>query len=122
MKKILIAEDDQFISTAYRIKLTKAGYEVLVTADGEAATKAIETYQPDLIILDLIMPVKDGFTVLQELKDNPQWSTIPVIVASNLGQKEDMEKATSLGASEFVVKSDLSLEELISKIRKILGE
>lgn len=122
MKKILIAEDDHFLATAYKIKLTKAGYDVLLTADGQEAISAVDSYHPDLIILDLIMPIKDGFAVLEELKNNPLWQSIPVIVASNLGQKEDMEKATNLGAAEFVVKSDLSLEELLGKIRKILGE
>jgi len=122
MKKILISEDDHFLATAYKIKLTKAGYDVLLTADGQEALTAVDQYHPDLIILDLIMPVKDGFAVLEELKKNDAWKSIPVIVASNLGQKEDMEKATHLGAAEFVVKSDLSLEELIRKIHKLLGE
>lgn len=122
MKKILIAEDDRFLATAYKIKLTKAGYEVRIAVDGVEALKALAEYVPDLIILDLIMPVKDGFAVLEELKKNDAWKKIPVIVASNLGQKEDMEKATNMGASDFVVKSDLSLENLITKIKKILGE
>ena len=122
MKKILIAEDDRFLATAYKIKLTKAGYEVRIAVDGVEALKALAEYVPDLIILDLIMPVKDGFAVLEELKKNDAWKKIPVIVASNLGQKEDMEKATNIGASDFVVKSDLSLENLITKIKKILGE
>lgn len=122
MKKILIAEDDHFLATAYNIKLTKAGYDVKLTSDGEEALRAVGEYHPDLIILDLIMPVKDGFAVLEELKQHEEWQSIPVIVASNLGQKEDMEKATNLGAQEFVVKSDLSLEDLIGKIRGILGE
>jgi DNA-binding response OmpR family regulator len=122
MKKILIAEDDRFLATAYKIKLTKAGYEVKIAVDGVEALKALAEYVPDLVILDLIMPVKDGFAVLEELKKNDAWKKIPVIVASNLGQKEDMEKATNMGATDFVVKSDLSLENLIAKIRKIVGE
>ncbi len=122
MKKILIAEDDRFIATAYKIKLTKVGYDVRVTANGQEALDAITEFAPDLIILDLIMPVKDGFTVLEELKKNDAWKSIPVIVASNLGQREDKEKATNLGATNFIIKSDLSLEDLIKNIQSLLGE
>jgi len=121
MKKILIAEDDRFLATAYRIKLSKAGYDVHVAGDGQEAINALISFTPDLIILDLIMPVKDGFSVLAELKSNEKYKAIPVIVASNLGQKEDTEKAVKFGATDFVVKSDLSLETLIAKIHTILG-
>ncbi|HZE87882.1 MAG TPA: response regulator [Methylomirabilota bacterium] len=116
MKRILIAEDDQFLANAYRVKLTKAGFEVQITRDGGEALAALQTFTPDIILLDLIMPGKDGFTTLQELKANPKLRDIPVIVASNLGQKEDIEKSTKLGAADFILKSDLSLEGVIAKI------
>lgn len=121
MKKILVAEDDQFLASAYRVKLTKAGFEVQIARDGQEAINALQNYIPDLILLDIIMPVKDGFTTLQELKANPAWASIPVIVASNLGQKEDMEKSRQYGASDFIVKSDLSLDSVIEKINKLLS-
>lgn len=121
MKKILIAEDDKFLSSAYRVKLAKAGFEVHMASDGQEAISLLQNVTPDLILLDLIMPVKDGFATLQEIKANPAWKTIPVIVASNLGQKEDIEKSTQLGANDFVVKSDLSLDSVIEKINKLLG-
>ncbi len=120
MKKVLIAEDDKFLSSAYRVKLTKAGFEVQMASDGNEAIAALQTFTPDIILLDLIMPVKDGFTVLAEIKANDSLKNIPVIVASNLGQKEDIEKSRQLGAVDFVVKSDLSLEGVIEKINKIL--
>lgn len=121
MKKILVAEDDQFLANAYRVKLTKAGFEVQMARDGQEALTALQTFTPDLILLDLIMPVKDGFTTLQELKANPAWQQIPVIVASNLGQTEDMEKSRQLGAADFVIKSDLSLDSVIEKINNLLS-
>ena len=121
MKKILVAEDDQFLGSAYRVKLTKAGFEVQIARDGQEALTALQTFTPDLILLDLIMPVKDGFTTLQEIKANPAWQAIPVIVASNLGQKEDVEKSKQLGAVDFVIKSDLSLEGIIEKINTTLS-
>lgn len=121
MKKILIAEDDQFLVNAYQVKLTKAGFEVKIARDGQEAINTLSTFIPDLILLDIIMPVKDGFGTLKELKENPLWSKIPVIVASNLGQKEDLEKSKKLGAVDFIIKSDLSLENLITKINALLA-
>src|SRR5579859_1648359 len=121
MKKILIAEDDKFLASAYRVKLSKAGFEVQIASDGNEAIELLKTFTPDLILLDLIMPVKDGFSTLQDLKANDMWKNIPVIVASNLGQKEDMDKSKQLGATDFIVKSDLSLDDLITKINTLLN-
>ncbi|MEK7571217.1 MAG: response regulator [Patescibacteria group bacterium] len=121
MKKILVAEDDNFLANAYRVKLTKAGFEVQMARDGQEAITALQSFTPDLIVLDLIMPVKDGFATLAEIKANPAWKPIPVIVASNLGQKEDIEKSIQMGANDFVVKSDLSLDSLIEKVNALLA-
>ncbi len=120
-KKILVAEDDKFLGNAYRIKLTKAGFEVQLATDGQEALTALQTFIPDLILLDLVMPVKDGFAALEEIKANDKLKAIPVIVASNLGQKEDTDRAMKLGAKDFVVKSDLSLDVLIQKIHTLIG-
>jgi two-component system, OmpR family, alkaline phosphatase synthesis response regulator PhoP len=121
MKKILIAEDDTFLANAYRVKLTKAGFEVKIVNDGQEAEDIIREFMPDLMILDLIMPVKDGFTTLKELRQDPAFANLPIVVASNLGQKEDIEKATGLGATDFLVKSAVKLEEVVQKINAILG-
>jgi DNA-binding response OmpR family regulator len=117
MKKILVAEDDKFLGSAYRVKLAKSGFEVQVATDGNEALAALQTFMPDLILLDLIMPTKDGFETLTELKANDAWKNIPVIVASNLGQKEDIDKAQALGANDFIIKSDLSMSDLVAKIQ-----
>lgn len=120
MKKILVAEDDKFLGNAYRVKLTKAGFDVQIARDGQEAMDIVKTYNPDLILLDLVMPIKDGFTVLEELKKDPALQQIPVIVASNLGQKEDTDRGLQLGAADYFVKSDLSLNTIIEKINKLL--
>jgi CheY-like chemotaxis protein len=122
MPKILIAEDDKFLANAYRVKLTKSNFEVKIAMDGVEAMTVLQSFTPDLILLDLVMPKKDGFTVLSELKASPQFKNIPVLVASNLGQKEDLDKAMALGAKGFVVKADMSLEDLIKKINSIIGK
>lgn len=120
-KKILVAEDDRFLSNAYRVKLTKAGFEVKVAGDGAEALNILQTFIPDLILLDLVMPVKDGFATLEVIKADERLKMIPVIVASNLGQKEDCDRALKLGAKDFVIKSDLSLDTLIQKIHGLVG-
>lgn len=121
MKKILVAEDDNFLANAYRVKLTKEGFEVLLVRDGAETIEGLKTFMPDLVILDLIMPVMDGFLVLEEIRKSEQWKTIPVIVASNLGQKEDTDRAMQLGATDFIVKSDLHLQDLVEKVNKLLS-
>jgi len=120
MKKILIAEDDKFLANALRVKLTKSGFEVKNAYDGDEALKISDEFSPDLILLDLVMPVKDGFGFLEEVKQNTNLKKIPVIITSNLGQKEDIDRGMALGAKDYVVKSDLSLDDLIKKINSVL--
>ena len=120
--KILIAEDDRFIANAYRVKLEKEGWELRVAGDGEEALRILTERLPDVILLDLIMPKKDGFATLAEIKMNPKWKDIPVLVASNLGQKEDMDRGREVGAAGYIVKSDLSIESLVGKINKVIGQ
>lgn len=121
MNKVLVVEDDNFLANAYRVKLTKSGFEVKMTRDGSEAIDALSSFTPDIIILDLVMPRKDGFSVLEDLKANQNWKNIPIIVASNLSQKEDIDKGLKLGAQDYFIKSDLSLDELVAKINKLLN-
>lgn len=121
MKKILVVEDDNFLANAYRVKLTKAGFEIKNAFDGNEAISTLQAYIPDLILLDIVMPKKDGFATLEEIKKNEQLKNIPVILASNLGQKEDMDRGLKLGALDFFVKTDFTLNNLIEKINKILN-
>ena len=118
---VLVIEDDEFLVNAYRTKLTKEGFDVHFAVDGQEAMKTLETIHPNVILLDLMLPNKDGFTVLEEIKKISSLSKIPVIVASNLSQKADVERCKKLGAHEFVVKSELSLDDIVTKIRKAAG-
>ena len=118
-KKILVAEDDKFLSSAYKAKLTKAGFEVTMASDGIEVLQALKNSKPDVILLDLIMPNKDGFTVLEEIKKDEERKNIPIIIASNLGQKEDIDKGMALGAKDFVIKSNMSLDDLVAKINSV---
>ncbi len=122
MAKILVVEDDRFLLNAYKIKLNKAGFDVSTATNGEEALQSLETVRPDLILLDLILPQKDGFYFLQQYKQKFPSSPVPVIVLSNLGQQEDIARALSLGASYYAVKSDISLSDLVSTINGLLSK
>jgi DNA-binding response OmpR family regulator len=115
--KVLIAEDDKFLASAYRVKLNKLGFEVKVAVDGIEALQILVDFQPDVILLDLIMPNQDGFVTLEKIKADEKMKSIPVIVTSNLGQEEDINKAKELGADDYIVKADMELEDLVEKIK-----
>jgi len=122
MTKILVVEDDIFLANAYRIKLQKVGFEVIIVTDGVEALEKIKSEKIDLIILDLIIPKIDGFGVLAEIRSKEEYKNIPILVASNLGQSEDLNRAMKLGANDFVVKSDTPLDMLIEKIKKLISQ
>lgn len=120
-QKILLGEDEEFVARSYVRKLQVEGYEVVHARNGEEALALLQKEKPDLVILDLMMPLKTGFEVLQDVqKLDADLRKIPIIVASNLGQKSDIDTAMSLGAVGFLVKSNISLKELVLKVREYL--
>ncbi len=121
MAKVIIAEDDKFLLKAYQVKLNKSGFEVKYATDGAEVLEILKTFKPDLIVLDLIMPKKDGFYVLEQVKANPDLNHIPILVTSNLGQKEDIDRAKALGAHDYIIKSDMSLNDLVAKISSAIA-
>ena len=120
-KKIMVVEDDEHISKVYEIKFAKEGIDVSLARDGEEAIVKITAEKPDVILLDLMIPKKDGFGVLEEIKKNPELANIPVIILSNLGQKTDQDRALALGANEYLVKVDYSIQDVINKAMGYLG-
>lgn len=122
MKKILIVEDDKFFVAFYKNKLTQVGFEVYSVEDGEQAIASFGNQIPDLIILDLVMPKKDGFEVLAYLKSNDKLKNIPVIIFSALTQQKDIEKAESLGIHDYFDKSTTEFDVLKAKIESLLTQ
>ncbi|HIC92609.1 MAG TPA: response regulator [Syntrophaceae bacterium] len=120
MAKILIVEDDKFLRELIVRKLKKEGYEIFEVVDGEEGLKKIKELKPDLVLLDLILPTIDGFEVLSKKKDDPEIKKIPVIILSNLGQKEDIEKGLRLGAVDYLVKASFTPQEIVQKIKNLL--
>lgn len=119
-KHILILEDDVLLNKVYKHSLLKAGYDVSSLVSGVGVKDVIKLQRPDLILLDLVMPDKDGFAVLKELHHDSSVSTIPVIVLTNLSQNEDRDKIDSLGATLMYTKSEVSFASIIQTIETLL--
>ncbi len=120
MEKILIIEDDKFLRELIAQKLIKEGYDISEAIDGEEGVKKIKEEKPDLILLDLILPGIDGFEVLSKVREDPDMVKIPVIILSNLGQKEDVERGLKLGAVDYLIKAHFTPGEIIEKIKNVL--
>ena len=119
MAKILLVEDDQFLSSLLKTRLEKENFKVLLAHDGPEALKILRAEKPDLILMDIILPGKSGFEVLEEVRTDPQLrdkTKIPVVVISNLGQESDIERGKELGVVDYFVKARISIDELVKKI------
>ncbi len=120
-KKILIFEDDAFLSDAYKLKLsTNKDWQSVVVANGEGALARVQQEKPDIIILDIVMPKVSGLDVLKQLKADASTQNIPVIIASNIGQKVTVDQAMKLGAADYFIKSEATIGDLLEKCRKYL--
>ena len=120
-KKILIVEDDMFLQGLATTKLEKEGFEMLVAGDGNDASKILETSTPDLVILDIILPgTTDGLGILKKIRENIKTKQTPVIMFSNMSDDTNVQKAKDLGANEYMVKSNFTLDELADKIKELL--
>jgi DNA-binding response OmpR family regulator len=121
MAKILIVEDDKFLRELIAKKLKNKGFDVVEAVDGEEGLKKIKEERPDLVLLDLILPGIDGFEVLARVKEDPNLAQIPVIILSNLGQREEVERGLKLGARDYLIKAHFTPGEIVEKIKNILS-
>ncbi len=119
--KILVVEDETFLVKIYSVKLKKVGYDVSIATDGEEAVRLAAEVKPDLILLDLILPKMNGFEALERMRANPLNKKTPVIVLSNLGQEEDIKRAEALGANDYLVKANFSIQDVIAKMEEVLN-
>lgn len=119
-KKVLLIEDEKFLSNILKLKLERAGFSVLQAYDGEEGLQIIKEQNPSLVILDLVMPKMSGFELLERMSMDPQIAKIPVVVASNLGQESDMEKAKRLGAVDYYVKAQTSVDQLVEIFKHLI--
>lgn len=120
-KKILIVEDDTFLQSLAATKLSKEGYEVATASNDGDVTKYLATQTPDFVLLDLVLPGSDGYEILKQIRGNPATANLPVIIFSNLAEDKDIMKAKELGATDFMIKSNFTLDELAEKIKSLIG-
>ena len=114
----MIAEDDKFLNKMYKLNLADTNHDLTFCANGAEAIDAMDKDQPDILLLDLLMPKVDGFAVLEHVKEKGY--KFPVVILTNLSQEVDQKKCKELGAKDFIVKSDLELDQLLSTIKKFL--
>ncbi len=118
---ILLVEDDTFLANIYKTKFEMEGFKVTHADNGESGYQGAGKYKPDIILLDILLPKMDGFAVLKKLKEDDAVKDIPVILLTNLGQKDDVEKGLELGAVDYLIKAHFKPSETVSKVNKILG-
>lgn len=120
-KKVLIVEDDNSLRDVLAEFLEADGFSVVVAADGEEGINLIRETKPDIILLDVVLPKKDGYQVIKEIKSDDDVKNIPIILLTNLGSLSDIEKALELGVTNYLVKGDYQIKEIVAKIKEILS-
>ncbi len=118
---VLLVEDDTFLASIYRTKFEQEGFKVVVAENGQEALEMARKKRPDIILLDILLPHMDGFAVLTELKKDKNIGQVPVILLTNLGQKEDVEKGLALGAAAYPIKAHCRPSETVTQVKKILA-
>ncbi|MBT3816922.1 MAG: response regulator [Candidatus Magasanikbacteria bacterium] len=117
---VLLVEDDTFLANIYKTKFEMEGFKVIVAENGELGLKEAKKKKPNIILLDILLPKMDGFTVLEHLKEEDDLKEIPVILLTNLGQKDDVEKGLALGAIDYLIKAHFKPSETVGKVKKAL--
>ncbi|OIO20559.1 MAG: response regulator [Candidatus Magasanikbacteria bacterium CG_4_10_14_0_8_um_filter_32_14] len=117
---VLLIEDDNFLGNIYKTKFEMEKFKVIVATDGLEGLEMVKKKKPDIILLDILMPKMDGFEVLSNLKKDKNLVKIPVILLTNLGQKDDVEKGLKLGAVDYLIKAHYKPSETVAKIKSVL--
>lgn len=121
--KILVAEDDKFISEIYFAKLSSENFDVSLVMDGQEALDELKKEElPDLLLLDILMPQKGGIEVLEELRSQDKYKDLPIIVLTNASERDYISKAMDAGATDYLVKSNFTPDEVVDKIKEVLSE
>jgi CheY-like chemotaxis protein len=121
-KKILLIEDEELLISLLQRKLSEAGYDVSLSRNGEDGLKVMREINPDIVLLDIIMPVKGGFEVLEEMAKDDNLKKIPVVIISNSGQPVELDRAKKLGAKDWLIKTEFDPMEVLDKVVKQIGK
>ena len=122
IKNILLVEDEKLLANLLKQRLEKENFSVFLARDGEEALKILKTQKPNLILLDIILPKISGFELMETLKNDPTYNQAPIVIISNLGQDTDVEKGQLLGAIGYFVKAQVSIEDLVGRVKEFLVE
>ena len=117
-KTLLLVEDDPFLSSLLKTRLANEGFTVLYAGDGEVALETLKKEKPDLMLLDLILPKKSGFEVMEAIQSDPQLNRVPIVIITNLGQDSDIARGKELGAVAYFVKAKTSISKLMEQLKK----
>lgn len=120
--KILLIEDEEMLANMYEVKFKNEGFEIVKALDGAEGLEKSKTINPDFILLDIIMPKMDGFSVLTALKEDEKTKNIPVLLLTNLGQDEDVERGKELGAVGYLVKANITPSEVVEEVKKQIAK
>ncbi len=120
MANVLLVEDDSFLANIYKTKFEMEKFKVILAENGEIGLDLAQKKNPDIILLDILMPKLDGFAVLEELKKNESTKKIPVVLLTNLGQKDDVERGLEMGAIDYLIKAHTKPSEAVGKVKSIL--
>lgn len=120
--KVVLVEDDEFLSRVLSFRLKDDGLDVVTVDNGAVAFDIIKKEKPNIVLLDLLLPQKDGFQILAELKQDATTKDIPVVILSNLGQQTDINKGLGLGAVDYLVKANFSIKDIVKKIKDLLSK
>lgn len=121
MKKVLVAEDDEFLATLIKNRLQKENFEVDIAKDGDEVLEKLKSFQPDLVLLDIILPKKLGFDIMEQVRADAKLSRVPFMIISNLGQDSDIARAKELGAVDYFIKAKIMIDDLIRRIASFLN-
>jgi CheY-like chemotaxis protein len=121
-KRILIVEDDNFVAEVYLAKLSEMGYETVLAQNGEEGLVQLKKGKIDLILLDILMPIMNGIEMLEQVKKNEEWKSIPVILLTNIGEKESIQKVREMGVKNYLIKSHFTPAEVIEKVESVFSE
>jgi len=120
MSNILLVEDDPFLIEIYTTKLKESGYAVDTAEDGDTALRKVKEKLPDLMLLDIVLPNFNGWEILRQIKADEMTKGLKVIILSNLGEKDEVEKGIKLGATKYLVKAHYTPSEVVSEVKKII--
>ena len=122
MKNILLVEDDPFLIDIYSTKLKESGFSVDVAQDSDKCFEKLSEKSFDMAVLDIVLPHVDGWGILKRIKEDPKYRSLPVIILSNLGQKEEVEKGLGLGAAKYLIKAHYTPSQVVEEVKKVFNE